>query len=84
MLTPDGLKSFCPNLLDDLGLKAPPPGVNGRTQAPIAAKNALRTDLVFGAVLVTALLTLLLFGVVALLERLIIRWRRPMQTTARW
>ena len=29
------------------------------------AKNALRTDLVFGAVLVTAALTLLLFGLVA-------------------
>lgn len=48
------------------------------------AKNALRTDLVFGAVLVTALLTLALFGVVALLERLSMPWRRPAQVEADW
>jgi ABC-type nitrate/sulfonate/bicarbonate transport system permease component len=48
------------------------------------SKNAFRTDLVFGAVLVTAALTLLLFGVVALLERLAMPWRRPVEVDARW
>ncbi len=41
------------------------------------AKNAFRTDLVFGAVFVTAALTLLLFGLVALIERLALPWRPP-------
>jgi NitT/TauT family transport system permease protein len=44
------------------------------------AKNAFRTDLVFGAVLVTAALTLLLFGLVALIERLALPWRPPAET----
>jgi ABC-type nitrate/sulfonate/bicarbonate transport system permease component len=48
------------------------------------SKNAFRTDLVFGAVLVTAALTLLLFGVVVLLERLATPWRRPAEVAARW
>lgn len=48
------------------------------------AKNALRTDLVFGAVAVTALLTLALFGLVALAERLAMPWRRPAQVEADW
>lgn len=48
------------------------------------ARNALRTDLVFGAVLVTALLTLILFGLVALAERLSMPWRRPAQVEAEW
>ena len=48
------------------------------------AKNSLRTDLVFGAVVVTALLTLVLFGIVALAERLAMPWRRPSQTEADW
>jgi ABC-type nitrate/sulfonate/bicarbonate transport system permease component len=48
------------------------------------AKNAFRTDLVFGAVLVTALLTLVLYGIVALAERLAMPWRQPAQTAARW
>lgn len=48
------------------------------------AKNALRTDLVFGAVIVTALLTLVLFGIVALLERLSMPWRRPSEVEADW
>ncbi len=48
------------------------------------ARNALRTDLVFGAVVVTALLTLVLFGIVALAERLAMPWRRPSQTEADW
>jgi ABC-type nitrate/sulfonate/bicarbonate transport system permease component len=48
------------------------------------SKNAFRTDLVFGAVFVTAALTLLLFAVVALLERLAMPWRRPVEVDARW
>jgi ABC-type nitrate/sulfonate/bicarbonate transport system permease component len=48
------------------------------------SKNAFRTDLVFGAVLVTAALTLLLFGVVVVLERLAMPWRRPVEVDARW
>jgi ABC-type nitrate/sulfonate/bicarbonate transport system permease component len=49
-----------------------------------AAKNALRYDLVFGAVLVTALLTLVLFGIVATIERLAMPWRRPAQAASQW
>ena len=48
------------------------------------SKNAFRTDLVFGAVVVTAVLTLLLFGVVALVERVATPWRRPVEIDARW
>lgn len=48
------------------------------------SKNAFRTDLVFGAVFVTAALTLLLFGVVALAERVAMPWRRPAQVDTRW
>jgi ABC-type nitrate/sulfonate/bicarbonate transport system permease component len=47
-------------------------------------KNAFRTDLVFGAVIVTALLTLILFGIVALLERVAMPWRTPAQADSRW
>jgi ABC-type nitrate/sulfonate/bicarbonate transport system permease component len=48
------------------------------------AKNAFRTDLVFGAVLVTALLTLVLYGVVVLAERVAMPWRRPSESAVRW
>jgi ABC-type nitrate/sulfonate/bicarbonate transport system permease component len=48
------------------------------------AKNAFRTDLVFGAVLVTAVLTLVLYALVALAERLAMPWRRPDAVAARW
>ena len=41
-------------------------------------------DLVFGAVIVTALLTLTLFALVAALERVALRWRPPAQTHSRW
>jgi ABC-type nitrate/sulfonate/bicarbonate transport system permease component len=41
------------------------------------AKNAFRTDLVFGAVVITAALTLLLFGFVSLVERVALPWRPP-------
>jgi ABC-type nitrate/sulfonate/bicarbonate transport system permease component len=47
-------------------------------------KNAFRTDLVFGAVLVTALLTLILFAIVALAERLALPWRTPAQSDVSW
>jgi ABC-type nitrate/sulfonate/bicarbonate transport system permease component len=47
-------------------------------------KNAFRTDLVFGAVVVTALLTLVLFGIVALAERLALPWRTPTQADSSW
>lgn len=49
-----------------------------------ASKNALRTDLVFGAVLVTAALTLLLFATVSLVERLAQPWRRPPEKDSSW
>jgi ABC-type nitrate/sulfonate/bicarbonate transport system permease component len=49
-----------------------------------ASKNAFRTDLVFGAVLVTSLLTLLLFTIVVLLERLAMPWRRPAARSSTW
>jgi ABC-type nitrate/sulfonate/bicarbonate transport system permease component len=46
--------------------------------------RGFRNDLVFGAVIVTALLTLLLFGLVVALERLSMPWRRPAQIDTRW
>ena len=42
------------------------------------------TDLVFGAVIVTAVLTLILFGPVAALEHTVIRWRPPAETDTSW
>jgi ABC-type nitrate/sulfonate/bicarbonate transport system permease component len=42
------------------------------------------TDLVFGAVIVTALLTLVLFALVAALEHSVLRWRQPAQLDASW
>ena len=41
-------------------------------------------DLVFGAVIVTTLLTLALFAVVAALERTVLRWRPPAQNDPTW
>lgn len=49
-----------------------------------SAKNALRTELVFGAILATTLLTLALFGVVVAIEGLAMPWRRPPQTREGW
>ena len=43
----------------------------------LTMKNALRTDLVFGAVTVTSAVTLLLFGGVVVLQRLVMPWYRP-------
>jgi ABC-type nitrate/sulfonate/bicarbonate transport system permease component len=48
------------------------------------AKNAFRIDLVFGGVIVTAMLTLALFGLVAAVERLAMPWRRPAERAADW
>ncbi len=48
------------------------------------SKNAFRTELVFGAILLTTLLTLVLFVIVALLERLAMPWRRPSQSRVDW
>ena len=42
------------------------------------------TDLVFGAVIVSALLTLVLFAIVAAVERSVLRWRPPAQAYASW
>jgi ABC-type nitrate/sulfonate/bicarbonate transport system permease component len=50
----------------------------------IASKSAFRSDLVFGAVLVTALLTLALFAIVAILERIVTPWKRPVTRDHRW
>lgn len=49
-----------------------------------AAKNAFRTDLVFGAVVVTSILTLLLFLLVVVVERLAMPWQRPASRTVDW
>jgi ABC-type nitrate/sulfonate/bicarbonate transport system permease component len=48
------------------------------------AQHANNTDLVFGAVIVSAVLTLVLFALVAALERRALRWRPPAQTTPSW
>lgn len=43
----------------------------------LTMKNALRTDLVFGAVTVSSAVTLLLYGGVVVLQRLVMPWYRP-------
>jgi ABC-type nitrate/sulfonate/bicarbonate transport system permease component len=43
----------------------------------LTMKNALRTDLVFGAVAVTSAATLLLFALVVIVQRLVMPWYRP-------
>jgi ABC-type nitrate/sulfonate/bicarbonate transport system permease component len=40
------------------------------------SQNAFRTDLVFAAILLSALLSVALFWLVSLLERLVIPWYR--------
>jgi ABC-type nitrate/sulfonate/bicarbonate transport system permease component len=49
-----------------------------------AANQYFNTELVFGAVIVTAILTLTLFAIVAALERAVIRWRPRAQLDASW
>jgi ABC-type nitrate/sulfonate/bicarbonate transport system permease component len=41
----------------------------------VQAKNSFRTDLVFAAIFVIAALSLLLFALVGLIERLVVRWK---------
>jgi ABC-type nitrate/sulfonate/bicarbonate transport system permease component len=48
------------------------------------ANEYFNTDLVFGAVIVTALLTLILFALVSVLEHAVIRWRPPPHADTRW
>jgi ABC-type nitrate/sulfonate/bicarbonate transport system permease component len=48
------------------------------------ASHAFNTDLVFGAMIVTAVLTLALFAIVAALERAVIRWRPREELDASW
>jgi ABC-type nitrate/sulfonate/bicarbonate transport system permease component len=48
------------------------------------AKEGGNTDLVFGATIVTAVLTMALFGVVAVVERAVIRWRPQAMAEASW
>jgi ABC-type nitrate/sulfonate/bicarbonate transport system permease component len=48
------------------------------------ASHAFNTDLVFGAMIVTAALTLALFALVAALERAVIRWRPREELDASW
>ena len=43
----------------------------------LTSKNALRTDLVFGAVGVTSTLTLLVFAAIVLIQRAVMPWYRP-------
>ncbi len=49
-----------------------------------AAKEGNNTDLVFGAMIVTSVLTLILFGLIAALEHAVIRWRPPAETDTSW
>jgi len=48
------------------------------------ASHAFNTDLVFGAMIVTAVLTLALFAIVTALERAVIRWRPREELDASW
>ena len=48
------------------------------------ASHAFNTDLVFGAMIVTAILTLTLFAAVTALERAVIRWRPREELDASW
>jgi ABC-type nitrate/sulfonate/bicarbonate transport system permease component len=48
------------------------------------SRNAFRTDLVIGAAAITTLLTLALFGLVLLVERLVMPWYRPARGHRRW
>ncbi len=49
-----------------------------------SARQFDNTDLVFGAVIVTAALTLVLFALVAALERAVLRWRPPARSDGSW
>lgn len=47
-------------------------------------RNAYRTDLVFGAVIMTMLLTLMLFLIVVIIERIVMPWHRSTHKDERW
>jgi len=49
----------------------------------VLSKNLFRTDLVFAAILLTALLTLVLWGLVGLVEQLTIPWHRAARLAGR-
>jgi len=59
-------------------------GVQGLGVYMQASKNNFRTELVFGAIIATTLLTLALFLVVAGLERFALPWRRPARSEDGW
>jgi ABC-type nitrate/sulfonate/bicarbonate transport system permease component len=48
------------------------------------SRQAGNTELVFGAVIVSALLTLILFGLVSVLEHVVIRWRATAESDTAW
>jgi ABC-type nitrate/sulfonate/bicarbonate transport system permease component len=48
------------------------------------SRQAGNTELVFGAVIVSAMLTLILFGLVTALEHGVIRWRAAAETDTAW
>lgn len=48
------------------------------------AKNSYRTDLVFGMIAVTAILSLGLYALVLLIERLVIPWARESERDSHW
>ncbi len=49
----------------------------------VLSKNLFRTDLVFGAILVTAVMTIALWLLVGLIERLVIPWHRAARLAGR-
>lgn len=49
-----------------------------------SAKNSFRTDLVFAAIVVTVVITLLLFALIVVAERLVMPWYRPAREDKRW
>jgi ABC-type nitrate/sulfonate/bicarbonate transport system permease component len=48
------------------------------------AKNSFRTDLVLAATLATVVVTLIMFGIVLVLERLLVPWHRPSRNGEQW
>lgn len=49
-----------------------------------SAKDSFRTDLVFAAVIVTVIITLLLFSLIVMAERLVMPWYRPAAKDKQW
>ena len=46
------------------------------------SQNSFRTDLVFGAILLTSIVSLVLYGLVGVLERLVVPWSRTARDPA--